>query len=168
MTLGVSLSWGCVFQPPLLIAPPREIWSSATIIISIYKIRWQIELFFKRIKSLLQINIIKGETEERVYCLIYSKLISLLMSQSIMSYATHLCEEDEEISEYKLTQWLQRDNRLGNMLIKKDIETLIKELIRSFYLLCKNKRKKDKSTFRILEGMISTNLMKTNKQKVAV
>jgi Transposase DDE domain len=144
----------------------REMLASAAIIMTIYKIRWQIELFFKRIKSLLQINIIKGETDNRVYCLIYAKLISLLMSQSITSYAAHICEE-EEISEYKLMQWLQLNNRLGNALINGDMETLLEKLIEVFYLLCKNKRRKNKSTFRRIEEVFEASLIERNELETA-
>jgi hypothetical protein len=129
---------------------PREVLPSASIIMTIYKIRWQIELFFKRIKSILHINIIKGETENRVCCLIYAKLISLLMSQSIISYAAFACDGDE-LSEHKLLQWLQDNNRLGNAIISGNLESLLIELLGSLYLLCKNKRKKRKSTLRDIE-----------------
>jgi len=128
----------------------REVFHSVSIVLTIYKIRWQIELFFKRIKSILQIDIIKGETENRVYCLIYAKLISLFMCQSIMSYAVFICDEEEQ-SEHKLMQWLKENNRLGNAIIFDNMEGLLIELIRSFYLLYKDSRKNKKSTFRDIE-----------------
>jgi hypothetical protein len=134
---------------------PREILASASIVMAIYRIRWQIELFFKRIKSILEIHIIKGETKNRVYCIIYSKLIALFMSQLMISYAASMCEEDEEISEYKLMKWFQDNNRLGNIFVKGEIEIFLNELILSFYLLCKNKRKTCKSTLRETEEAIN-------------
>jgi hypothetical protein len=99
---------------------------------------------------LLQIDIIKGETENRVLCLIYAKLISLLMSQSIISYAASICDVDEQ-SEYKLMQWLKGNNRLGEAIIAENVEDLLIELTCSLYLLCKDKRKMKKSTFREIE-----------------
>ncbi len=128
----------------------RKVFSSASIVLAIYKVRWQIELFFKRIKSILQINIIKRESENRVFCLIYAKLISLLMSQSIMSYATSICDVGEE-SEYKLMQWLKENNRFGNAIITDNVEGLLIKLICSLYLLYKDKRKTRKSTFKFIE-----------------
>ena len=71
-----------------------------------------------------------------------------------MSYAAHISEEDEEVSEYKLMQWLQLNNRLGHALVNNDMEALMEELIRSFYLLCKEKRRKNKSTLRIVEEVV--------------
>jgi Transposase DDE domain len=137
---------------------PSEMMDCANVIINIYRIRWQIELFFKRIKSILEIHIIKGETENRVNCLVYSKLISLLMAQSMISYAASICEDDEEISEYKVMVWLQGNNRLGRAIIEfGSLDSLLDELIRSNYLLCKNKRKKSKSTFRVIEESLMNN-----------
>ena len=89
------------------------------------------------------------------------------MSQSITSYATHICEEGEEVSEYKLMQWLQLNNRLGNALIENNMETLVEELIGSFYLLCKNRRGKNKSTFRMIEELIGTSLIEIKELEVA-
>ena len=89
------------------------------------------------------------------------------MSQSIMSYAAHICEEDEEVSEYKLMQWLQLNNRLGNALVNNDMEALMEELIRSFYLLCKEKRRKNKSTLRIVEEVVNSSLIEVKGEERA-
>jgi hypothetical protein len=131
----------------------REMFSYAEVIIAVYKIRWQIELFFKRIKSVLQIDIIKAESVNRVFCLVYAKLISLLMSQSILSYAASVCTE-KELSEFKLMQWLKDNNRLGNAIISNEMEDLLIELINTLYLLAKNKRKVRKSTLRDIEEAV--------------
>lgn len=135
---------------------PREILDSAWMIICIYRLRWQIELFFKRIKSLLQIHVIKGETENRVYCLIYAKLIALLMSQAMISYAASICEADEEVSEHKLMEWLQMNNRLGSAIINGNVEECLEEVVLLFSLLCKNKRKTRKSTLMEIEEALDT------------
>lgn len=125
---------------------PADKIGTADMVITTYKIRWQIELFFKRIKSLLQIHIIKGESVNRVHCLIFSKLISLLVAQSIMSYAASISHDDEELSEYKVMSWLKDNNRLGNAIAGKGtLLDLFEELIYLYYLLCKNKRNR-KST----------------------
>lgn len=125
----------------------REWMPSFEIISAVYKIRWQIELFFKRIKSILQIHIIKGCTVQRVHCFIYAKLISLMMAQTVVSYAASICNEDEELSDYKLMRWMQQHNRLVNACIGiSTFEDLFEELISSCYLVCKNKRQKSKST----------------------
>ena len=39
----------------------KKMVASTAMIMAIYKLRWQIELFFKRIKSILQFHIINGQ-----------------------------------------------------------------------------------------------------------
>lgn len=82
------------------------------------------------------------------------------MAQSMISYTTSICEEEEEVSEYKLMCWLQQNNRLGRAIIELgSLELLIESQIRSNYLLCKNKRKRSKSTFNIIKEAFSNNNM---------
>jgi CRISPR/Cas system-associated endoribonuclease Cas2 len=134
---------------------PKETMASASLIISAYRIRWQIELFFLRIKSVLKIQIIKGTSVNRVYCIVFAKLISLLVGQSITSFAASISHVDEELSEYKLMAWLRDSNRLVKMLIgESSVEELLEELIYSYYLLCRDKRKR-KSTFRMLQEALN-------------
>lgn len=147
---------------------PRGLLASAAIIMAVYKIRWQIELFFKRIKSILQIHVIKGRSVHRVHCLIYGKLISLLMAQTIVSYAANISDDDEELSEHKLMVWLQTNNRLVNAIIGVwSFESLFKDLIDSYYLLCRNKRQKSKSTLRIIQEVFKSDEETTTFRKVA-
>lgn len=134
----------------------RDIFSFAEIIMAVYKIRWQIELFFKRIKSILQIHIIKVKSPNRTLCLIYAKLISLLMSQSIMSYTASIC--DQELSEHKLIQWLKQDNRLAHAIISNDLHSLFVKLLNALYLLEKNKRKKRKTTLQHIQDAYSKDM----------
>jgi hypothetical protein len=143
----------------------REIFSFAEVIIAIYKIRWQIEIFFKRIKSILQVDVIKGKSKNRVLCLVYAKLISLLMSQSIMSYALFVCDEEEELSEHKLIQWLK--SRLGNAIINNDMESLLVELLQNLHLLSKNKRKMRKSTFRNIKEAFEKDIEEWDQVNIA-
>lgn len=138
---------------------PESMIATPSLMMNVYKIRWQIELFFKRIKSILNIHIIKGESKKRVLCLIYSKLIALLTAQSVVAYAASICQEGEEVSEHKVFEWMQSGNRLGNFIIQgQGIEVLLSELIRVFYLLCKNKRKKCSTQQMIKDSFIEDTL----------
>jgi Transposase DDE domain len=128
----------------------RQMAASTAMIMAIYKIRWQIELFFKRIKSVLQFHIIHGKSKNSVLCAVYAKLISLLMCQSVLSYIASICDE-EELSEYKVVRWLKGHNRLEYAIIYNDMEGLLEKLIKVLHLLCKDKRKSRKSTFKCLE-----------------
>jgi hypothetical protein len=52
----------------------------ASIVPSIYSLRWQIELVFKAIKSHLGFELITGKREARVCCQLYGRLIVLVLS----------------------------------------------------------------------------------------
>ena len=54
-------------------------------IINLYKVRWQIELFFKIWKSTYSIDKINKTKESRMLCQIYAKLILILINQQIFS-----------------------------------------------------------------------------------
>lgn len=140
---------------------PKSYLSSTEIIIALYKIRWQIELFFLRIKTILELHIIKGETQERVLCFVYAKLISVLFAQSFMSFAASISEEGEELSEYKLLVWLQGKDRLPRVLLGEvTVEDFLNEIIEVYYLLCRNKRKRN-STLELIQ--VASNTMKAVK-----
>ena len=116
---------------------PKEI-HSAKIIVNVYKIRWQIELFFKSIKSTLSIHVLKGQTSNRVLSLIYAKLISVLLATPIISYAANISEEDEEVSVDKVIKWLHEDNRFGVAVAQGTLEQLLEFMILDFHALCKD------------------------------
>lgn len=133
---------------------PRGMFSSEMIIL-IYKIRWQIELFFKVVKQTLSINIIKTENKNSTYCMIYAKLISLLVASVVVSYAESVCDKEQELSVDKTMKWLHNDNRFGTMVAKNLIENLLEDMIIELGMMCKDKRSKNKSTYRVLEEIIN-------------
>ena len=139
----------------------KKMVASTAMIMATYKLRWQIELFFKRIKSILQVHIINDQSDNSVHCTLYGKLISVLMSQSVLSYAASICDE-EELSEFKLVQWLKGNNRLGNAIIYNDMEGLLEELVKVLHLLLKNKRKSRKSTFKCIEEAFMNEVNESN------
>lgn len=133
---------------------PKEMILSSCLIITIYKVRWNIELFFKRLKSIAKINIIKVESKNGVLCMVYAKLIGILLGEVIISYAASICDEGEELSEYKMTDWLQEGNTLGIAVKDGTWEELLVEMIRIFYLHCKDKRIKRKSLQKEVEDAL--------------
>lgn len=68
--------------------------------------RWQIELIFKDFKSNLQLHIIKGTDPNRVKCLLYGRLISVVVLFIIQQHAVRVTPVDREISHDKLTKRL--------------------------------------------------------------
>jgi len=72
-------------------------------IFSIYSLRWQIELFFKSLKSTLEIDKVKKVKLERIQCHLYGTLIKMiLISQIMFNFREQIYKENStEISEYK-------------------------------------------------------------------
>ena len=64
-------------------------------------------------------------------------------------------------------KWLQTGNRLGNVIINGDMKVLLTELIESFYLVCKDKRRKNKSTLRRIGEVVENNIIAVDKLKIA-
>lgn len=134
---------------------PAGIWS-AEIVGTIYTVRWQIELTFKSWKSGLQINYLKGTNEHRIRCLLYAKLISVVILNAIYNLLDWYSQRlGREISLYKVMNWLKRDNKMGNIIIHglsgKFMASLIHEISKT---LCKDIRKR-KTTQSCLEQGIS-------------
>lgn len=72
-------------------------------VLSLYSLRWQIELFFKICKSILQLDKVqKISNIYRFECFLYGRLIALCLSQNILSmFRQHLLNFDFELSELK-------------------------------------------------------------------
>lgn len=109
------------------------------IIISLYKIRWQIELVFKNFKSNLEIDVLKGTNRHRIECLVYGRLIVIVTLFIIHRYSMHVAG-DKEVSLDKLTNWLKTDNRLQNAVKSLFFEELLACIESELSLICKQKR----------------------------
>ena len=115
---------------------------------------YNIELTFRNWKSLLKINVLKGTRTERVQCIIYGRLITIIMLAMISSYASWYAEDylQRELSLPKLINWLKRKNRLVNAVHDGTLEALLRNLRRALpKLLCKQKRKRRTSRQLIAE-----------------
>jgi hypothetical protein len=116
---------------------------SIKMIIKMYKMRWQIELFFKNLKSNLCIDKLTGKNKYRILCIIYIKIIMTFITTILHAYAQSIEEENEkEVSLYKFTQWLKEESRLKKALVTGNLSGLLRELERDIDLLCKEKRKR--------------------------
>lgn len=139
---------------------PRTIFSGK-MIIEIYKIRWQIELVFKNLKSNIEISVLKGTNKNRVYSLVYGKIITLVMTFIIQNYATHIAA-DKEVSGDKLTKLLLSDNRLQKAIIQNDMSMLLIDLGYSITLVCKQKRTR-KTTYEGIKEALEREWSEKNK-----
>jgi len=128
---------------------PEDMCSN-DIILSIYKIRWQIELIFKIFKSNLKFHILRSKTNEnRVLSLIYGKLIAFVFMSTIFTFAS-ACSGDREISIQKLTDWLFRENCLKWAILEGNIEALLYKLLDDLKKICLQDRSR-KNTLRMIE-----------------
>lgn len=119
---------------------PNTIFSDV-FIIKLYKLRWQIELVFKNLKSNVEISYIKGTNKNRVESLIYGRLITITMLFVIQNFASSIAK-DREISGDKLTKLLKSDDRLKIAIIRNDVSSLLLVLESDIELVYKQKRTK--------------------------
>lgn len=126
---------------------------------NIYSLRWSIELMFKVWKSLFRINDIKKVKIERFQCFLYGRLISLLLSSSLVFSAKKIVYDEfkKELSEIKafgtIKEFLPEIRKKifkGEFVLSKLLETIFKT-----HLKCdiKSKRKGRKTTILILESI---------------
>ncbi len=122
---------------------PKNMLSNE-LILSTYRARWRVELIFKEWKSCLKLDMFKGYRRERFYCLLYGRLIMILLLGSIScvmrAYAAQL---GKELSSFKLIKYLIQDHffalsiQMGNK--KELIERLHQDVARR---LCQDKRQR--------------------------
>jgi hypothetical protein len=129
----------------------REILS-LKLILKLYKIRWQIELFFKNMKSNLCIDKMTGKNKYRILSIIYIKIVLTWIVAHLYSYAQGLVGPQKEVSLDQLTKWLMEDGRLRIALVTGDLTSLLDELARDVDLLCKQNRNRQTSLQEIEEA----------------
>jgi hypothetical protein len=125
----------------------QVIWK-AEVVGTIYTLRWQVELIFKEWKSSLKIHYIKGTCEHRVRCLLFGKLITIVIINMIFGVVDWYAEAllKQQVSLHKLVNWLLRESRLAKILLTNlsiEIDLLINEIWREKRgCLLKQKRKR--------------------------
>lgn len=69
---------------------------SAEEVLELYRFRWQIELFFKRLKSILDFDVIKAKSDQLCEALLLSKLLALLIIEETMGKCNIFFSEKED------------------------------------------------------------------------
>lgn len=133
---------------------------SLKMVLKMYKIRWQIELFFKNMKSNLCIDKLTGTNKYRILCLIYVKLTIVWIVSLLYAYAQTIADNDREVSLFKFTKWLKELGGIERAFVTCDLSILLRDLQRSVGLLCKQKRKRKPTRQDIEDTNREKNIMK--------
>jgi len=129
----------------------KEVWK-VEVIGTIYTVRWQIELIFKTWKSQLQINYLKGINSNRIKCLLYGKLIAIVVINIIYKFCDWYAQKiGKEISLHKVVNWLKRDLRLALIIFQKFSNNIFNSLVREIPLSLSKQKRKRKTTQDALE-----------------
>jgi VIT1/CCC1 family predicted Fe2+/Mn2+ transporter len=106
------------------------------------------ELTFKHWKALLHLHVLKGTRPERIKCLLYSRLITIVILNILSAYAAWYAVHSlqREMSIHKLINWLKRKSRLSMAIYQGEVEILLSNLRSDMsQMLCKQKRKRKTS-----------------------
>lgn len=122
---------------------PAAIWS-APVIGTLYRLRWQVELTFKNWKSLLAIHVLKGTRPERIRCLLYGRLIVIVLLSRLSRVAAWYAQAQpqRELSMPKFLMWCQRHNRLAQLVVQGTLVQWLDQLTEALPRLCKQKRRR--------------------------
>lgn len=112
-------------------------------VMRLYKIRWQIELFFKNMKSQLKVDNFTGENKYRILCLLYSKLVVTWIAALLFALAQGIAQKKYIISPVKFTKWLRDVEGWQRTIMAKDFTELIESFRRDMNLLRKTEKRKD-------------------------
>jgi hypothetical protein len=116
---------------------------SAELVGTIYRLRWEIELVFKRWKSQLQIDYLKGINPNRIECLIWSRLCSVLITEMIRGHTVTWWAFETELSDIKFIDYLLRGDKLCKAIANDRVEEFYLEMEQDKRrMLLKDKRKR--------------------------
>lgn len=127
---------------------------STNVIGTIYRLRWEIELVFKRWKNQLEIDHLTGIKRERIDCLIWSRLCTVLIIELVSGYFRKIAEERylKEFSEMKFIEYLLREDSFYRALQSDRLEIFFKEIeVDIPRMLLKDKRRRKTMRERVYE-----------------
>lgn len=134
-------------------------------VFSLYRLRWQIELVFKQLKSVLRIHLSNTAKEYRLKCEILGKLIMAVIIHSIHSSlnATLWTTQKKEVSFDKLYKRIQERAFSFLQGILHNVVTAIRQFLREIDNLLssciKTRQPSRKSTLELLEDFHASGLL---------
>lgn len=130
---------------------PAEILS-AEMIGTIYQLRWEIELIFKRWKSLLKMNFAEGINEHRIETLMWGRLCTVLLLSLVSQEFGKLAEQfGKELSDTKVIKYILREGCFARAVQNNQLEMYI-DRMRKYVsrMLCKDIRKRKTMQGRVI------------------
>ena len=119
---------------------------------TIYRLRWSIELVFKRWKSTFKIDRVTGTNGNRTLCFIYVKLIAILLMSNFENYALSLAKKiGRELSYEKFFKWILNRDRFQRLFASEfSIELFLKRLEQNIPRMLRDRRKKRLSSLNLI------------------
>ena len=124
---------------------------------TIYRLRWSIELVFKRWKSIFKIDRVTGTKGHRTLCFIYAKIIAILLISNFENYALSLAKElNRELSYEKFFKWILSRDRFQRLFASEfTISSFLKKLKQAIPRMLRDKRKKRLSSLDLILSSVS-------------
>ena len=148
----------------LLLTNVPEVWLPLELARALYMVRWQIELLFKQLKSILRIHQSDTGKEHRLRCELYGKLIGATLIHRIHAAETvrHWNTKRREVSMDKLYKRLQeRAFTLLRLLLSSLFEALhfLSDQLKFLIPTClKDRQPSRPTTLEILEAQFDPSL----------
>ena len=118
------------------------------------RMRWQIELLFKRWKSINQVDEWRGKGEWRVLCEVYAKLIAVVMQQWLVTLG---CWQDPYRSLYKAARVVNdaAQRLMAALAGEARLETVVQSICRQMQVECRLDRRQahPNSAQLVVEGL---------------
>ncbi len=127
-------------------------------IYSLYKLRWQIELIFKNLKSNIKIDKLRPVKFNRFMCILYAKLQLYVLNNQIfnMTRKTMYLKKNKLLSRDKCFKTLIADFEILRKLIKNKTQSVTKFINKTAKKMSKNhwlEKRKDRENFEEIFGL---------------
>lgn len=105
---------------------------SVELIGTVYRLRWEVELIFKRWKGQLEIDYLKGINVNRIDCLIWSRICMVVIVELVSGYFKSEASKlfDLEVSEVKLISYLLRESGFYYAVAEDRLDVFFEEMIK--------------------------------------